>query len=80
MKVWKSESHLPAIARAFTAHNQVTVCILEHEGDNNNLSTRGGLSFGIRCMCMKNEEGDGMIHVLMVMVEGETIQVQLVNK
>ena len=76
-----SVTHLViAISRAFAAHNQIVSCILKHDGDKNYLSVRGGMSFVIRRMYLTDEEGEGVIPVPMAMVEGETVQAQVVNE
>ena len=60
MKVWNNDIHKQAMARAFAAHPQIVCAIIEHNGDNNYLSEKGGLSFGIRSTYKCNEEGDGV--------------------
>ena len=80
MEVFENKVHLPAIARAFTGHNQIVCSILEHDGDNDYLSKRGGMHFGVRRMYMTDEEGEGVIPVPLAMVEGETIQAQIMNE
>ena len=80
MKVWEEKGHLPAISRAFVAHHQIVSCIIQHDGDNKYLSERGGMSFGVRRMYMTDEEGEGVIPVPLAMVEGETLQAQLINE
>ena len=60
MKVWNNSNHKQAMARAFAANPQIVCAIIEHEGDNDYLSEKGGLSFGIRSTYRANEEGDGI--------------------
>ena len=63
MKVWQDKKNLHAIARAFAAHHQIVNSIIKHKGDNNFLTEKGGLTFGIRRMYVRNEEGDGVVPV-----------------
>ena len=78
MKVWNNKSHRYAMSKAFAAHPQLVSAILEHKGDNNYLSEKGGLSFGIRRTYHRNEEGDGITLIdLAVQNENETIAGQL---
>ena len=59
-KVWNNNNHRHAMAKAFAAHPQIVCAIIEHEGDNNYLTEKGGLSFGIRRTYRCNENGDGV--------------------
>ena len=45
MQVFDDKAHLPTIARVFTWHSQIVCSILEHDGDNDYLSKRGGVHF-----------------------------------
>ena len=56
MNVFEDEVLLPAMSRTFTAHSQIVCAILDHGGDSNYLSARGGMSFGVRRMFMTDEE------------------------
>ena len=48
MKIWADERNLPTISRSFSGHHQMVLPILENKGDDNYLSKRGGIIFGIR--------------------------------
>ena len=48
MKVWSDHQNTVAMARAFAGHSQIVSTILHNNGDNDYLSDRGGMSFGIR--------------------------------
>ena len=63
MKVWNESKNKQAIARAFVAHHQIVSSIIEHKGDNKFLSEKGGLTYGVRRMFVRTEEGDGVIPV-----------------
>ena len=74
-KVWKNPKNCVAMSRAFAGHHQIVCSILEHEGDNTYLSSKGGLSFGIRKMFVPDQEGYGVIPIsLAANLEGETLQ------
>ena len=59
-KVWNNTNHRHAMAKAFAAHPQIVCAIIEHKGDNNYLTEKGRLSFGIRRTYQCNENGDGV--------------------
>ena len=80
MNVYNNKDHLPAIARAFAGHNQIVCAIIENNGDNNYLSKRKGLSFGIRRCYITDEEGEGVIPVPVTMAESETAQTQIISE
>ena len=75
MKVWNHGGHEVAMSRAFAGHFQVVCAILENNGDNNFLSDKQGLSFGIRKMFVADQDGKGVIPVpLAPECVGETAQ------
>ena len=79
MQIWADERNLPAITRSFSGHHQMVMAILDNKGDNNYLSERGGISFGIRKKIMTSLEGDGVIMVPEPQREGESIQEEILN-
>ena len=79
MKIWADERNLPAITRSFSGHHQMVLAILDNKGDNNYLSERGGISFGIRKCFMTSPEGDGVIMVPEPQREGESNQEEITN-
>ena len=79
--VWEDDRHRVAMARAFAGHHQIVCSILHHEGDNQYLSERGGLSFRIRKMFVADAEGVGVVPVTLApTTEGETTQGQFLNE
>ena len=48
MKEWSDRQNTVVMARAFAGHSQIVSAILHYKGDNNYLSDRGRMSFGIR--------------------------------
>ena len=64
---------LPAISRDFARHKQIVRSILEHGGDNNYLSTRGGMRCWLRRSYLVDAEGEGVIPVPMAMAEWGTV-------
>ncbi len=60
MKVWEDKTNIISMARAFAAQPQIACAILEHEGDNDYLSEKGGLSFGVRRTYHCTEDGEGV--------------------
>ena len=79
--VWNDERHWIAMARAFAGHHQIVCSILHHEGNNQYLSERGGLSFGIRKSYVADAEGVGIVPVTLApSAEGETTQGQFLNE
>ena len=81
MKVWQDKKNLHAIARAFAAHHQIVNSIIKHKGDNNFLTEKGGLTFGIRRMYVRNEEGDGVVPVTLAPEDvQETAQDRLISE
>ena len=61
MNVWENTTHRYAMGRAFAAHPQIVCAILEHDGSNDFLSKKNGMSFGVRKCFHKTEEGDGVV-------------------
>lgn len=53
--------NVQAMSRAFAGKHQVALAILYHNGDNNYLRDKGGLSFGIRRSFVKDPDGKGII-------------------
>ena len=53
--------------------------ILENKGDNNYLSERGGIIFGIRIFLMTSPDGDDVIMVPQLQKEGGSIQEKIIN-
>ena len=81
MKAWEDDTNRIAMARAFAGHSQIVCAILHHNGDNNYLSQRGGLSFGIRRTFVSDPEGEGVIPVtLAAQNEAETAQGIILNE
>ena len=81
MKVWHNDKNRSAMARAFAAHHQIVCAILNNSGDNNYLSKKGRLSFGIWRIYQENEAGDGIIVVdLAAQHENETAAGIIVNE
>ena len=79
--VWENPSNYAAMARAFAGHSQIVLSILHHKGDNNYLSEKGGLSFGIRRTFVTDAEGNGIIPVTLAATNhGETIQGEFLNE
>ena len=79
--VWDDPRHCIAMSRAFAGHWQIVCSILTHEGDNNYLSDRGGLSFGVRKMFVADAEGIGVVPVNLAPThEGETTQGEFLNE
>ena len=73
MSVWNDPNNIVAMSRAFAGHSQIVCSILENNGDNNYLSDKKGLSFGIRKMFVADADGSGIIPVpLAPSTEGET--------
>ena len=81
LKVFNNNTHRYAMAKAFAAHPQIVCAIIEHDGDNNYLSEKSGLSFGIRCTYQCNEEGDG-VHLIELAPqhENETAAAQIIRE
>ena len=69
---------LPAIARAYIGHSQIPGAIIEYKGDNNYLSERKGMHFGVRKTFISNEKGDGVTVIPLQIREGESIQCKVV--
>ena len=46
--VWDNPANRVSITRVFTGHHQIACSIIEHEGDNQYLVDKSGLSLGIR--------------------------------
>ena len=81
MKVWNDPNNAIAMSRAFAGHSQIVCAILENNGDNNYLSEKKGLSFGIRKMFVADEDRTGIIPVpLAPENEGETAQGYFLNE
>ena len=79
--VWENPSNYAAMAREFAGHSQIVLSILHHKGDNNYLSEKGGLSFGIRRTFVTDAEGNGIIPVTLAATNhGETIQGEFLNE
>ena len=79
MKIWTNKSKLPAIDRSFSKYIQMLLAIMENKGDNNHLSEREGISFGIRKYFMTSRDRDGVIMVLETHKKGESIQEEIIN-
>ena len=78
MTVWDNKTNELAMARAFAGHHQIVCSIMKYNGDNNYLSEKGGLSFGIRKAYIRNEEGNGVFPVsLAPETEDDTVQGQI---
>ena len=75
MSVWNDPNNIVAMSRAFAGHSQIVCAILENNGNNNYLSDKKGMSFGIRKMFVPDADGSGIIPVpLAPTTEGETAQ------
>ena len=70
------------MAQAFAGHSQIVLAILANKGNNNYLSERGGLSFGIRrTFCSDLEGGDGVVPITLAPEhEGDTVQGAILNE
>ena len=81
MKVWNDDKNKLAMARAFSGHHQFVASIIAHGGDNDYLSKKGGLSFGVRRTFIRNEDGDGVVPVTLAPeAEGQTVQGQFLHQ
>ena len=63
MEVWNNKDNNEAISRAFAGHHQIVSAVLSCKGDNNYLSDRKGLSFGVRKHYFPTEDGEGVVSV-----------------
>ena len=80
-KVWHDERNKLAMARAFAGHHQIVTSIMKHKGDNNYLSEKGGLSFGMWKVFIRNEEGGGVqLITLAAEREDQTLQGQILRQ
>ena len=57
----------------------MVMAILDNKGDNNYLSERGGINFGVRKCFIKSPEGDDVIMVPEPQREDESIQEKIIN-
>ena len=57
MKVWSDHQNTVVMVRTFAGHLQIISAILRYNGDNNYLSDRGGMGFGIRHTFVRDEGG-----------------------
>lgn len=73
-----SRKILPAIARAYAGHHQIPCAIIEHGGDNNYLTERQGMHFGVRSRFITTPEGDGVMVVPEPLAKGESVQEQII--
>ena len=62
-EAWEDRKNRVAMARAFAGHPQIVSAILKYKGDNNYLSEKGGLSFGICKTFIPDQSGEGVIPV-----------------
>ena len=62
-QAWEDRKNRVVMARAFAGNTQIVSAILKHKGDNNYLSEKGGLSFGIRKTFIPDEDGEGVIAI-----------------
>ena len=60
------------ISRAYTGHHQITLTILDNDGGNDFLHSKGGLHFGIRKIYLHLEDGTGVACVLPVQTQLST--------
>ena len=65
------------ISRAYTGHHQITLAILDNDGENNFLHSKGGLHFGIRKRYLHLEDGTGVACVPIGNEEEVPVQTQL---
>ena len=69
------------MAQVFASHSQIILAILANKGNNNYLSERGGLSFGIRRTFCSDLEGDGVVPITLAPEhEGDTVQGAILNE
>ena len=65
------------ISRAYTGHHQITLAILDNDGENNFLHSKGGLYFGIRKRYLHSEDGTRVACVPIGNEEEVPVQTQL---
>jgi hypothetical protein len=65
-----SNNMLTAISKGFVGHHQVACAILDNNGGNEFLTSKGGCHFGVRRVFLENETGDGVIAVDIVNDDG----------
>ena len=69
------------MSQAFTRHHQIVCAILENKGDNSYLTTKGGLSYGVRKQFVNDVEGEGVVPITLApQAEAETVQGALLKK
>ena len=75
MSVWNNERNHVAMSRAFAGHHQLVLSIMKHNGDNEYLTEKGGLSFGVRRTFVADQTGCGVVPVTLAATdESETTQ------
>ena len=62
-KVWKSDEDAVALSRGWMSNYQVIAAALEIKGDNEYLTQKDGLDFGIRMNFYANEDRTGVIRI-----------------
>lgn len=65
------------ISRVYAGHHQITLAILDNNGGNNCLHSKGGLHFGIRKRYLPLEDGTGVACVPIGNEEEVPVQTQL---
>jgi hypothetical protein len=68
MNVWQDKRHQVAMLHVFTGKLQIVCSILHHDRDNKYLSEKGGLSFGIRKICVVDEDGNVIIPISLALL------------
>lgn len=77
-KIFNDQKILPAISRSYAGHHQIPCAIIEYNGDNNYLSERKGMHFGVRSRFVTTPEGDGVMVVPEPLAAGESAQEQII--
>ena len=62
-KVWKTDEDAVVLSRGWMSHYQVIAAALEMKGDNDYLTKKDGLDFGIRMNFYANEDRTGIIRI-----------------
>ena len=76
--VFWDNKFLPSVSRAYSGQHQISCTIFEHKSDNNYLTERKGISFGVRIIFVTTPEGDGVVMVPEPLYGGESEQDQLI--
>ena len=73
MRVLGNGSHFPTIAQALYISSQIDTSTLECDRSSSHLPRKKGAHFRDRCKSLASEEGGGIILVLEIQVEVDTL-------